>query len=407
MQASPYRTSMFRPLRHARFRRLWLANLLSNLGGWVQAFAATWQIATLSESLMLTSLLQTVTWAPLLLCALPAGMLADAMHRPKLLFRSNAGMGLTAGMMALLTLAGWQSVPLVLLLTFVMGAGAAFTLPAWQASMSALAEPEEVAAVATLNNLSFNLAALAGPCLGGLLFHFAGAAPLYLFNALSFCALLWLYHQWQIQESDQVRPRPRPSRDLKAGLAASWRLVRYRQLLLHSAAIFCASTAFAALLPLLVRDVLRARGSTFGVLMGALGAGAVLAPVVLPTLRQHISRRVLLAGALLLYSAMLGMVGQAQAFVTRLLWIVCGGIAWSAIVTTLNSAALSEFPSGLRARTLSVYIFMIAVGQTAGGGLWGLLAARFGVVAALVSACVLMLACASAILLSTNFLEDQ
>jgi predicted MFS family arabinose efflux permease len=143
------------------------------------------------------------------------------------------------------------------------------------------------------------------------------------------------------------------------------------------------------------------------VLTGALGAGAVLASVVLPTLRQHISPRVLLTGGLLIYAAMLGMVGQGQAFVPRLLWIVCGGMAWSAIVTTLNSVALSEFPRALRARTLSVYIFMIAVGQTAGGALWALLAARFGVVAALASAGVLMLACASAILLSTNLLEDQ
>ncbi len=406
MQAAHYRTSMFLPLRHVRFRRLWLANLLSNMGGWVQAFAAAWQMALLSESAMFTSLLQTASWAPLLLCALPAGVLADAMHRPKLLFRSNAVMALTAGTMALLTVAGWQSAPRVLLLTFVMGAGVAFTLPAWQASMSALVAPEELAAVASLNNLSFNLAALAGPCLGGLLFRFAGTAPLYLVNALSYGALLWVYHQWQVQEP---QPRPRSQRwgDLLSGLTATWRVARYRQLLLHSAAIFCASTAFAALLPSLVRDVLRAQVDTFGVLMAAMGGGAVLASAVLPLLRRHVARAHLLAGALLLYAAMLGMLGQAQTAATRLLWIVCGGMAWSAIVTTLNGAALGAFPSAQRARALSVYIFMIAAGQTAGGALWGLVALRCGVASALTWAGVLMLACAAAILMSSNFLEDQ
>src|SRR5471032_1431399 len=138
MQLTRPATSIMLPLSHTRFRRLWLANMLSNLGSWMQAFAAAWQIATLSQSPLLTSLVQTATWAPMLLLALPAGALADRMHRPTLLLRSNTLMALAAVLMALLALTATKSVTLLLLLTLLMGAGTAFTLPAWQASIPEL-----------------------------------------------------------------------------------------------------------------------------------------------------------------------------------------------------------------------------------------------------------------------------
>jgi predicted MFS family arabinose efflux permease len=406
MQALTYRASLFQPLRQPRFRRLWLANLVSNVGSWGQAFAAVWHVSTLSESALMPSLVQTATWAPMLLFALPAGLLADAMHKPRLLFHSNALMGLTAGAMALLTIAGTPSALLVLLMTFVMGAGAAFTLPAWQASMPELVAKEDIAAVASLNNISYNVAALAGPCMGGLLVQQYGPAPLYVFNSLSVCGLLWFYKQWHPQEKADA-PIQRSTRDaLLAGVAASWQAVRYRKLLLHSLPIFCASIAFPALLPSLVRGA-HADAGNFGVLMGALGAGAVIASAILPRLRQHLRPHRLLAGALAIYSAMLGLVGLGLSLGIRVLLIVCGGMAWSAIVTTLNRAALVAFPATLRARTLSIYIFMVAAGQAIGGALWGQLAIRFGIIPMLVCAAAAMLMCAASIFCSTDFLEDE
>lgn len=407
MQQTLHHRSIFRPLRHTRFRQLWLANFLSNLGAWVQAFAVAWHITALSKSAVLTSLLQTATWAPMLLFALPAGMLADSMHRPRLLWRSNAAMGLTAGAMGLLSVAGTPSAALLLVLTFILGAGATFTLPAWQVSMASLAQADEVAAVASLHNLSYNLAALAGPCLGGLLFHQAGPAPLYVFNALSFCALLWFYRQWQTQEPDVVPPGPRRAGALRAALAAVWRTEGQRRLVLYSALVFCASNAFFALLPLLVRDVQHADASTFGMLMGSLGAGAVLASAMLPRLRRHVSRRTLLSAATTLYGAMLLTIGCAQSPIVQWLLIACGGTAWCAIVTTLNAAALSLSAGVARARTLSVYIFMVALGQTIGGALWGQLASRTGIVPAMMCAGLAMLVCAVSIQRSTDFLEQQ
>ena len=399
MQSPPDAASIFQPLRHARFRQLWLANLLSNLGSRMQAFAAAWQIASLSHSPQLTALVQTATWAPMLLFALPAGALADTLHRPTLLFRTNAVMALAAVAMALLSYAGSQPVPALLLLTFAMGAGLAFTMPAWQASMSSLLPPQEVEAAAALNNLSYNLAALAGPALGAVLFQLAGAGPLYWFNVLSFSALLWSYRQWRSAERPHATTRA-TRHSMGSALRISCASPRYRSLLLHGMGIFFVSAAFAALLPLLHPDA-----GTYGSLMGALGAGAVLAAVLLPTVRRHAARRMVLAGGLAVYGVMLATIGLAASQPQRLLLVVAGGVAWSAIVTTLNGAAQKAFPDAVRARTLSVHILAIAAGQTAGSAAWGLLATHYGIVPALTAAGMATLACAGLVACSEDFLE--
>jgi len=400
MPSPSHTVSIFQPLRHARFRQLWMANLLSNLGSRMQAFAAAWQIASLSQSPQLTALVQTATWAPMLLFALPAGALADTLHRPTLLFRSNAVMAVAAVVMALLAYGGRQPVPALLLLTFVMGAGMAFTMPAWQASMSSLVPLHEVESAATLNNLSYNLAALAGPALGGVLFQLSGAGPLYLFNAVSFSALLWIYRQWRPADTPRAVTPGAGHHGMASALRISYASPRYRSLLLYAMGIFFVSAAFAALLPLLHPDA-----GTYGSLMGALGAGAVVAAVVLPAVRRRAVKRLVLAGGLGVYGAMLATLGHAASQPLRLLLVLIGGVAWSAIVTTLNGAAQKAFPDAVRARTLSVHILAIAAGQTVGSAAWGMLAARCGIVPALTAAGAATLACAALVACSNDFLE--
>src|SRR4051812_42802213 len=178
------------PLRHARYRRLWCANLVSNLGTWTQTFASAWLVASLSHSASTITLVQTATYIPIFLFTLFAGVVADGVDRPKLLFFCNLFMAVCAATMALLVISGHASSAPVLAVTFCLGTGSAFMWPAWQAAMSGLVEPSEVEAAATLNNLSYNVAAIIGPALGGVLFKWIGPGALFLVNALSFIGLL-------------------------------------------------------------------------------------------------------------------------------------------------------------------------------------------------------------------------
>ena len=383
---------LMQPLRHARYRRLWSANLVSNLGTWIQTFASAWLIASMSHSASTTTLVQTASYVPIFLFALVAGVVADAVDRPRFLFYCNLFMALCACTLAGLVLTGHVSASPVLALTFCLGAGSAFMWPAWQAAMSGLVEPDEVEAAATLNNLSYNVAAVVGPALGGVLFSWIGAGALFFVNAISFIGLLTVYWSWWREGKPAAPASVSFGASLKAGLACAFGCSRYRHILLNVCTVFFATIAFASLLPVFVRDVLHMNSSVFGTLMGSLGCGAVLAAFVLPSLRCRYDRRCLLSSALLAYGMMLIAMSWVRSLPVLLSIVVCGGMAWSAVVSTLNAAAQSSFPAHIRARTLSVYLFVMAGGYTVGSLVWGRLADRFGVQAALAvaGACVIV-----------------
>lgn len=381
------------PLRHARYRQLWLANLVSNLGTWTQTFASAWLIATVATSASTTTLVQTASYVPIFLFALIAGVIADAVDRPRFLFFCNLFMALCACVMAGLVMSGHVSAAPVLALTFCLGAGAAFMWPAWQASMSGLVDPDEVEAAATLNNLSYNAAAILGPALGGLLFNWVGAGALFLVNAVSFVGLLGVYWTWWREPG---RPPQAPGGDfassLKTGLATAFGCRRYRHILVNVSTVFFATIAFAALLPVYVRNVLHMESGVFGLLMGSMGAGAVTAAFILPTLRQYVGKTPLLAASLVVYGLMLIVLPFLHALYLLVPLIVAAGMAWSATVSTLNAAAQLSFPVAIRARTLSIYLFVMAGGYAVGSVVWGKVADLFGVQAALATAgmCVLV-----------------
>jgi predicted MFS family arabinose efflux permease len=393
----PRRTvPLSRPLRHPRYRRLWCANLVSNLGSWTQTFASAWLIASLSHSASTTTLVQTATYIPVFLFALLAGVVADAVHRPKFLFFCNLFQAACACAMAALVMSGRASSGPVLAVTFCLGIGSAFMWPAWQAALSGLVEPDEVEAAATLNNLSYNVAAILGPALGGLLFNWIGPGALFLVNALSFVGLLGVYRAWWREQPAQPTPPARFLARLHDGVHTALGCARYRCILVNVCTVFFATIAFAGLLPVFVRDVLHMNSSVFGTLMGSLGAGAVVAAFCLPTVRARVDKTRLLVGALIVYGIMLlGLslntpASRSLAFLIPL--IVCGGMAWSTVVSTLNAAAQLSFPAAVRARTLSIYLFVMAGGYTAGSLFWGKVADHFGVCAAFAGAgaCVLV-----------------
>lgn len=381
-----------RPLRHPRYRSLWCANLVSNLGTWVQTFASAWLVASSSHSATSTTLVQTSTYVPIFLFALFAGVIADAVHRPKFLFLCNAFMAACACAMAGLVAGGHAPHGLVLGLIFCLGCGSAFMWPAWQAAISGLVEPDEVEAAATLNNLSYNVAAILGPALGGVLFGWIGAGPLFLLNALSFVGLLVVYRAWWLEAQAQPPVPDGFGARLREGLRLALGCPRYRRILRNVATVFFSTIAFAGLLPVFVRDVLRMESGVFGILMGSLGLGAVVAAFFLPAIRARVDKTGILAGALAVYGGMLVAMPFLRSLAGLVPLIVCGGMAWSATISTLNAAAQLSFPAAVRARTLAIYLVVMAGGYSAGSVFWGRLADAWGVRAALAAAgaCVLV-----------------
>lgn len=390
---SPPALHLWRPLRHARFRQLWLARFVSHLGMSLQAFAAAWLMARQSVWPMHTALVQTAAFAPVLLLSLPAGVLADHVERPRLLLWVHAAMALCATMLGVLTAAGTTGVGLLLLLSTAMGVGVALSMPAWQAGLSSLVPEAGLADAVALNNLSFNLAQLLGPALAGCLFERMGAALLFLANGLCFAGLLYGFARWAQEDGGgDARVHAVRREPLRASWRRAWGSHPFRRLLCLAAGVFCAGTALPSLLPLLVRDSWQGDAKALGHWLVCFGAGAVAGALALPLIRRAMPLRAALlcalAGQTLMLIALPWVEGWARACL-----LLQAGVAWCVLISSLNTLAQQAFEPAWRARSLSVYLLLAAAGQTLGSLCWGGLAAALGLAPSLGLAGVLMIAC--------------
>ena len=178
--------SAWAPLRHGVFRALWLAVLFSQLGTWMQTVGAQWLLVDEPNAATLVSLVQTASMLPMLLLALPAGVLADSFDRRRLLIAVQLFQLAVGGILTGLTWAGQMTPALLLTLTFALGCGTAVTVPTYQAIVPDLVPRSQLPAASGLGGISINVARTAGPALAGLLVAQAGVAAVFALNAVTF-----------------------------------------------------------------------------------------------------------------------------------------------------------------------------------------------------------------------------
>jgi MFS family permease len=380
--------SAYAPLRQPVFRALWLASLVSNLGTWLQNVGAGWLMTSLTPSPLPVALVQAATTLPVFLLALPAGALADVIDRRRLLLVAQGWMLVAAAALAAVTAAGVVTPWLLLALTFALGLGFALNAPAWQAVVPEVVPRAEVPAAIALNGVSVNASRAVGPALGGVLVAAAGPGAAFLLNALSFVAVLGVLLSWH-------RPATRsalPAEGLVGAMRAGVRYVRhapaFRAVLVRAAAFVSGAAGLWALLPTVARESEEWGPIGYGVMLGSLGAGAVLGTLLLPALRQATSADAVVAGGTMLFAASAAGVALLPVFWARCLLLFPAGAAWLAVLTTLSSSAQLLLPAWVRARALSLYLLVFFGGMAAGSVLWGAVAGPLGVPRALVASAV-------------------
>ena len=206
------------PLRHAVFRRIWLASLLSNLGLLIQGVGAAWAMTQMTSSADKVALVQTALMLPIMLISMPAGAIADMYDRRivALVSLAIALAGATA-----LTVMAWLNLvtPNILLaFCFVVGSGMALFGPAWQSSVSEQVPAENLPAAVALNGISYNIARSFGPAIGGVIVATAGAVAAFAANALLYIPLLVVLFLWRRNSEPSRLPRERLNRAIVSGV---------------------------------------------------------------------------------------------------------------------------------------------------------------------------------------------
>jgi MFS family permease len=371
--------SAWAPLGEPLFRSLWIAAVISYTGTWMQNVGAGWLMTLMTTSPLKIGLVQAAATLPVFLVILPAGALADMVDRRRLLLVTQSWMVLVAASLGILTLSHVVTPGLLLLFTFLLGLGSVLNDPAWQAItpeiVSGSRHPEAVA----LNSAGFNVARAVGPALGGLVIAAVGCGLTFLLNALSFFGvILFLYH-WKRPRPERVE-KGRVADAIRGGVAYVRRSPVVKSVLIRTGAFSFGASAVWAMLPIIARP----HGPTgYGLLVGFFGTGALLGAALLPRLRRQFSVDGVVGFAIVVFAAATFAAGQVHMFVLLCLVLFCGGVAWIGILACLNVAAQTMCPSWVRARALSMYLLVLQGGMALGSTVWGALATRLGVPAAL------------------------
>ena len=365
MGTSERAVSTWAPLRIGIFRALWLAVLVSNIGTWMQTVGAQWLLVNQPHASILVALVQTADMLPDVLLAYVGGVLADTFDRRFLLIIVQGCQVIIGLVLTILTIVGQMPPALLLTLTFLLGAGSAFSVPAYQALIPDLVPRPQLQSASALGSININLARAVGPAIAGVLITRVGVGAVFAINTATFLVFGLVVAAWH-PPADKTAPFP--ERFIPA-LRAGGRYVRYapvvRRILIRSALFLVPASALWALLPLVATERLGLGANGYGLLLGALGVGAIAGAFTLPRIRARLSSNLMLLAASIIYAAALVVLVLVPNAVVILVVLIPTGVAWIAVLSSMNASMQLFLPSWVRARGLSVYQ-MVLFGAQAG-----------------------------------------
>lgn len=344
-------------------------------------------MTSLDSSPLLVSLVQAATSLPIFLLALPAGALVDIFDRRRFLIAGETVNVALATAFAAIVWLHWVTPPNLLLFAFLVGAGSAITAPAWQAIVPQLVPKAELPAAESADSVGINISRAIGPGLGGAITVAYGIAAPFAINALTNLGIVAALLGWR----EPVREQPRlPPEHFANAIRTGLRHARYnaplRATLRRSAGFFLFASAYWALLPLVARNEVAGGAALYGVLLGAIGVGAVAGAMVLPRLHATLGSDRLVSLGTVGTALALMLFALAQAAAVAFLASFIAGASWIAVVTSLNVSAQVALPDWVRGRGLAMFVTVFYGALAIGSALWGQVATLTGVPSALVIA---------------------
>jgi MFS family permease len=384
--------STWAPLRVQVFRWLWLASLVSNVGAWMQTVGAQWLLVHAAHAAILVSLVQTADMLPDVLFAIVGGVLADILDRRRLIIAVQSGLAVAGALLATLTFTGHMSPALLLMFTFVIGSGSVFITPAYQSLVPELVPREDVASAVQLNSINVNIARAVGPAIAGILIAHFGVGADFAINAATFLVYAIVAAFWR--PSANITPS-HPERFLSA-LRAGGRYVRYspvvRRILLRASLFLVPASALWGLLPLVANRRLALGPSGYGLLLGALGVGAIVGATVLSRVRAKLPANGIVGLSGGFFCIALAAIALLHSTIGTVLVLIPTGATWVWMLATLNTSLQLFLPAWVRARGLSIYQMVLFGAQGLGALVWGVVADAFGLTVAFVASAVLLAA---------------
>jgi MFS family permease len=384
-QSAARHASAFAPLANRAFLGIWVANLLSNVGGWMQTTGAAWEMTSLTTEPIYVALLSAAGMLPMFLFCFPAGVLADRFERKRYIILCQFWMMGIAAALTVLAFLGQLTAWNLLLLSFLMGVGNAMNAPAWHAVVPEIVSGPQLRPAIALNSAGFNLARTIGPVVGQILLGLVGVFLLFAINTVTYIGVILAMGAWK--RSDEARASQRREGFIEAartGIAFVRRSAELKAIFARGLCFFVPGIAMGTLLPVIGRFELKLDEMSFGILYAVFGVGAVAGALSMPMInrlfgadRANIwAMGVTAVGTLV---AALEMTPLVVGIVVTL-----NGACWMTVIANNGASVQMMLPNFMRARGMAIHQMVFFGSMVLGSMLWGKVANFWSVQTALI-----------------------
>jgi MFS family permease len=369
-----YALRAFRTRDYAIF---WSGALVSNSGTWLQGIAIPYVFFQLTGSATWVGLATFATFFPAMLLAPTGGVLADRFSRKRVLLIGQTAMAFLAIALWAVWTYGPGTPGWILLLTALSGVAAGLTIPAWQAFVPTLVEPADLPSAITLNSVQFNASRAIGPMVGGIVLARFGAGFAFLFNAISYVAVVGAL---LLVKAHRV-PAQRAATRVLAGIKEALVYLRTRPGITLSILVAVMVGFFGAPIVqftvVFAEEVYGVGPEALGYLLGGLGLGAILVAPWVAGAFGDITPSVVVRASLPVYAGAIVAFGLSRSYAFGLLAIVVAGGGFLALIATTNTATQTLVDEHMRGRVLALRVMAFTGAYPAGGLLQGWLADVF------------------------------
>ncbi|MEO0132354.1 MAG: MFS transporter [candidate division WOR-3 bacterium] len=369
----------FRAFRYYNYRLYFSGQTVSLVGTWMQRIAMSWLIYRLTNSAFLLGFLGFLSSLPLLVVMPFAGVIVDKSSRYQIVLWAQILSALQAFVLWILVVLTRIKIWQLIALSLFLGIVNAFDMPARQAFVPELIlNKDDLISAIALNSAIVNIARLIGPTLAGVLISAFGEATCFLINAISYLAVIGALLAMKLQNKVIKAERPNLLKDLAEGFNYTFRFMPIRAIILLLGIISIMGMSYAVLMPIFAKEVLGGGPKTLGILMGAVGVGALLGVGIVAQRKNARGLEDIIPVAAIVLGLSLIAFAFSKNLYLSLILMVFTGLGMMVQMSCSNTLVQTIVDDKIRGRVMSFYMLAFMGTTPLGSLLAGSLAHRLG-----------------------------
>ncbi len=373
-------SQIFSSFESRNYRFFFTGQSISLLGSWMQTIAMSWLIYRLTGSKFLLGFVGFTNQIPSFFLSPIIGVITDRFNRRKIMLWAQIIYMVQALLLSLLVFLNLIEIWHIIALSILFGLVTAFDTPARHALVVDLIDnPKNLGNAIALNSAMYNGSRLIGPAIAGIVIAVVGEGICFLFNALSYVAIILALYKIHDSKYTQKKSDNSLTKEFTEGIKYTFGFKPFRILLLLLGVVSLVGAPFSTLMPAFASEILKGGSHTYGFLMSATGAGALLGAIYLASRKSVIGMgKIIMINTILFGLCMLGISVSNGLWISMIIGFVAG-FSMIATIACINTLIQTLADENKRGRVMSFYAMALLGMNPIGSLLAGTIATGIGI----------------------------